>query len=93
MNYSCDLFFALSREYNIFVYLLQHKIMLEKDNFHHQVFERVLKVSQVAKNVLNNDLQLKARCGKACVKKAYNDLNYVGHETIQIDLSLSLIHI
>ena len=48
MNYSCDLLFALSREYNMFVYLLQRKIMLEKDNIHHLVFERVLKVSQVA---------------------------------------------
>ena len=48
MNYSCDLLFALSREYNIFVDLLQPKIMLEKDNFHYLVFEWVLKVSQVA---------------------------------------------
>ena len=47
MNYSCDLLFALSIEYNIFVYLLQRKIMLEKD--------------------------------KVCDKKAYSDLNYVGH--------------
>ena len=37
-------------------------------------------------NVLNNDLQLIARCGKACDKKAYSDLNYVGHKTIHIDL-------
>ena len=48
MNDSCDLLFALWLEYNIFVYLLQRKIMLEKDNFQHLVFERVLKVSQVA---------------------------------------------
>ena len=48
MNYSCDLLFALSLGYNIFVYLLQRKIMLEKDNFHHLVFEWVFKVSQVA---------------------------------------------
>ena len=48
MNYPCDLLFALSLEYNIFVYLLQRKIMLEKDNFHHLVFERVFKVSQKA---------------------------------------------
>ena len=48
MNYSCDLLFVLSLEYNIFVYLLQCKIMLEKDNFHQIVFERVFKVSQVA---------------------------------------------
>ena len=91
MNYSCDLLFALSLEYNIFVYLLQRKIMLEKDNFHHLVSERVLEVSQVAYNVLNNDLQLElmARCGKACGKKAYNDLNYVRHETIHIDLSFT----
>ena len=27
-----------------------------------------------------------ARCGKACDKKAYSDLNYVGHKTIHIDL-------
>ena len=28
-----------------------------------------------------------ARCGKACdKKKAYRDLNYVGHKTIHIDL-------
>ena len=89
MNYLCDLFFALSREYNIFVYLLQRKIMLEKDNFQHLVFERVFKVSQVAyKNVLNNacDLQLMERCGKECDRKAYSDLKYVGHETIHIDL-------
>ena len=87
MNYSCDLFFALSLEYNIFVYLLQRKIMLEKDNFHHLIFERVFKVSQVAYlNVLINDLQLMARCGKACDKKAYSDLNYVGHKMIHIDL-------
>ena len=48
MNYSCDLLFALSLEYDIFVYLLQCMIMLEKDNFHHLVFEWLLKVSQVA---------------------------------------------
>ena len=48
MNYSCDLFFGLSLEYEIFVYLLQRKIMLEKDNFHHLVFEWVSRVSQVA---------------------------------------------
>ena len=43
-------------------------------------------MSQVAcLNVLNNDLQLMARCGKACDKKAYSDLNYVGHKTIHID--------
>ena len=27
-----------------------------------------------------------ARCGKACDKKAYSDLNYVGHKTIHINL-------
>ena len=27
-----------------------------------------------------------ARCGKACDKKAYSDLNYVGHKKIHIDL-------
>ena len=44
-------------------------------------------MSQVAYyNVLNNDLQLMARCGKECDKKAYSDLNYVGHKTIHIDL-------
>ena len=44
-------------------------------------------MSQVAYlNVLNNDLQLMARCGKACDKKTYSDLNYVGHKTIHIDL-------
>ena len=37
-------------------------------------------------NVLNNDLQLMAMCGKACDKKAYSDLNYAGHKTIHIDL-------
>ena len=26
-----------------------------------------------------------ARCGKACDKKAYSNLNYVGHKTTQID--------
>ena len=36
-------------------------------------------------NVLNNYLQLMASCGKACDKKAYSDLNYVGHKTIHID--------
>ena len=36
-------------------------------------------------NVFNNDLQLMARYGKACDKKAYSDLNYVGHKTIHID--------
>ena len=36
-------------------------------------------------NVLNNDLQLMAMCGKACDKKADSDLNYVGHKT-NIDL-------
>ena len=82
MNYSCDLLFALSLEYNIFVYLLQRKILLEKDNFHHLV----LKVSQVASNVLNNDLQLMARCDKAYDKKAYSDLNYVGRKTLHINL-------
>ena len=46
-------------------------------------------MSQVAQNVLNNDLQLMARCGKACSKKAYNNLNYVGHETTHIDLSFT----
>ena len=63
--------------------------MLEKDNFHHLVFERDFKVSQVAyKNVLNNacDLQLMERCGKACDKKAYSDLKYVGYKTIHIAL-------
>ena len=71
MNYSGDLLFALSLEYSIFVYLLQRKIMLKKDNFHHLVFEWVFKESQVAYyNVLNNDLQLMARCGKACDKKS-----------------------
>ena len=35
---------------------------------------------------MNNDLQLMARCGKACDKKAYSDLNYVGHKTIHINL-------
>ena len=55
MIYSCDLLFALSLGYNIFVYLLQCKIMLEKGNFNHLVFEWVFKVSQVAYlNVLNN---------------------------------------
>ena len=39
MPHACDLLFALSLEYNIFVYLLQRKIMLEKDNFHRLVFE------------------------------------------------------
>jgi len=39
MNYSRHLLFALS---------LERKIMLEKDNFHHLVFEWVLKVSEVA---------------------------------------------
>ena len=48
MNYSCDLLFALSLEYNIFVYLLKCKIMPEKDNFHHLEFEWVFNVSQVA---------------------------------------------
>ena len=48
MNYLCDLLFALSLEYNIFVYLLQRKIMHEKDSFHHLVFEWVFKVSEVA---------------------------------------------
>ena len=44
-------------------------------------------MSQVAYwNVLKNDLQLMARCGKACDKKAYSDLNCVGHKTIHIDL-------
>ena len=28
------------------------------------------------------------RCGKACDKKAYSDLNYVGHKTIHINLEL-----
>ena len=46
MNNSCDLLFALSLEYNIFVYLFQRKIMLEKD--HNLIFEWVFKVSQVA---------------------------------------------
>ena len=36
---SCDLLFALSLEYNILVYLIQRKVMLEKDNFHLLVFE------------------------------------------------------
>ena len=36
---SCDLLFALSLEYNVFVYLLQRNIMLKKDNFHHLLFE------------------------------------------------------
>ena len=27
-----------------------------------------------------------ARCGKAYDKKAFSDLNYVGHKTIHIDL-------
>lgn len=40
-------------ERSIFVYLVQLKIMRE-DNFHHLVFELVLKVSQEAKKVLNN---------------------------------------
>ena len=26
------------------------------------------------------------RCGKACDKKVYSDLNYDGHKTIHIDL-------
>ena len=38
-NYSCHLLFALSLKYDIFVYLLKRTIMLEKDNFHHLVFE------------------------------------------------------
>ena len=41
MNYSCDSLFVFSLEYNIFVYLLQCKILLEKDNFHHQVFRMI----------------------------------------------------
>ena len=60
--------------HSIFVYLLQHKIILEKDNFHRLIF---------------NDLQSMARCGKACDKKAYSDLNYVGHKTIHIDLTFT----
>ena len=40
-------------------------------------------------NVLNNDLQLMERCGKAPDKKAYSDLSYVGHKTIHIDLPFS----
>ena len=48
MNYSCDLFFSLSLKYNIFVYLLLRKIMLQKDIFHKLVFEWVFKVSHVA---------------------------------------------
>ena len=27
-----------------------------------------------------------ARCGKACDKKAYGDLNYVGHKTMHMNL-------
>ena len=46
MNYSCDLLFALSLESNIFVYLFQRKITLEKD--HNLIFEWVFKVFQVA---------------------------------------------
>ena len=37
-------------------------------------------------SVFNNDLQLMERCGKACDKKAYSDLNYAGHKTIHINL-------
>ena len=40
-------------------------------------------------NVLNKDLQLMARCGKARDKKAFSDLNYVGHKTIHNDLPLT----
>ena len=44
-------------------------------------------MSQVAYlNVLNNDLLLIARCGKACDKKAYSDLNYVEHKTIHMEI-------
>ena len=46
-------------------------------------------MSQVAYlNVLNNDLLLIVRCGKACDhdKKAYSDLNYVEHKTIHMEI-------
>ena len=29
------------------------------------------------------------RCGKACDKKAYSDLNYAGHKTIHINLQFT----